>query len=486
MTIDRRSLFLSTGALALGNAACGPDADAWLDGTAGDEQAFDESELTATFEIDTTRFPLGVMAGDPLPNKVMLWTKYVGDQLPTLRVYETDKEGNTGTRIHSAPIEKSQLSDAGFVHVDFGGLKPNTTYRYRFIVDPGAQNKQFKSSGMGRFTTALAPGSRASLTFAGIACTNPVTGERDDFKVLADAATRKDLDFMLHLGDHVYADSAKTRTEYRQVYTRQWQRRGMKNLHKSTGMIEVWDDHEVDNNWELDTIGDARLAAARGAAFEHRPLRRNPTDPNRWWRTFEFGETAQLWLIDVRSERKQGSRMISNAQLEWLKAGLKASKAVFKFIALPQPITNWPGESRGAWGHAWEQRTDLCDFILSLGKYASTGLTAAERRGLFFLGGDVHMGVVGRISPTGSDYFPLRELIVGPGGAKNPNDKVRALKKNNVGQGEQFSMVTGRNNYTVISVNPDATGGGGKLTVKYVGVLGDSDRDTFYEKTYDI
>ncbi len=487
----RRTFLQASGAIAL--LRCGPGLDVEIE----DELGQDQEELTATFTVDTARFPLGVMAGEVTADSVVLWTSFTGTTRPILRVYEVQAGGNV--RVHSAQVRDAEMSDAGFIHVKVDGLKANHVYRYRFLVDPGAANKQYRCSHLGTFHSGLAAGSRATLTFAGIACTNPATGEREEnddgigFKVLNDASKRDDLDFMLHLGDHVYADSANTRAEYRGVYERQWRRVGMRNLHKSTVMLEMWDDHEVHNNWSPGDTSEARYLAARGAALEHRPMKL--ADPSKWWRSFKFGDTAELWLLDVRSERKEGSvgnpldgsnpeQYISKKQLDWLKRGLKASTAVFKFICTPQPITNWPGvPTKDAWEKYSLQRADLLRFING---DTADGLTKSERRGVFFLGGDVHMGSYGHVGAPGSKFDAIREIVVGPGGAASPNGGVGELRSKFMGAGKQFSLVTGRNNYTVIKVNPDATGRGGTLNVRFVGVNANGGRDVFFEKTVTI
>jgi hypothetical protein len=105
---------------------------------------------------------------------------------------------------------------------------------------------------------------------------------------------------------------------------------------------------------------------------------------------------------------------------------------------------------------------------------------------VFFLGGDVHMGSIGHLDAPGAAFHPLREVVVGPGGAANPSERVGPLQRNFTGPNQQFQFVTGRNNYTVLTVNPDATGRGGKLTVRFVGVLGASDRDVFHEQVFEI
>jgi phosphodiesterase/alkaline phosphatase D-like protein len=436
----------------------------------------------STYTLDLGLFPLGVMAGDMTSSSAILWTQCTGTALPLLRVLELTPAGKVVATIWDAPILASELGDGGFVHVDLKGLKPATRYQFRFLVDPTG-NKNFRTSRFGFFRTALAAGSRAPVTFAGVCCTNPVEGDRSGFECLNDAATRTDLSFMLHVGDHVYADHAETRAQYRVVYSRQWQRSGMNRVHRSVGFLEMWDDHEVRNNWTTGTVSAARLTAARGAAFEHRPLRRNAAEPNRWWRSFKQGDTLEVFLLDVRSERNPGTQFMSQAQLSWLKKGLKASTAVFKFVVSGVPISDIPGAHGTSWGLA--ARSDVCDFILRRGAHAATGLTAAQRRGVFFLGGDIHMAYMGRVGAVGTPYAALREMLIGPGGAAEAGKMLGAFT-GHVGPGKQYSYVLGTNNYTVLTCTPDASGTGGSLNVQYVGISAAGARKIFHSATYTL
>ncbi len=162
MSFKRRAFLQASGAMGLAMMGCGPDSTLLTgqDLEPGDELAIDEAELTSTFTLDPQAFPLGVMAGDVLPRKAVLWTKFDMNTLQPLRlrVYRVMPDGKH-QRVHGSPIEETEISDAGFVHVDIDELEPNTPYVYRFLVDPGAQNKAYRVSPLGRFRTALAPGS---------------------------------------------------------------------------------------------------------------------------------------------------------------------------------------------------------------------------------------------------------------------------------------------------------------------------------------
>jgi hypothetical protein len=96
------------------------------------------------------------------------------------------------------------------------------------------------------------------------------------------------------------------------------------------------------------------------------------------------------------------------------------------------------------------------------------------------------MGSVGHLGAPGTRLHALEEIVMGPGGAANPSERVPNLRREHMGPRKQFQFVTGTNNYTMLTVNPDATGRGGKLTIKFVGVLGRDERDVFHTRTIEI
>jgi alkaline phosphatase D len=114
------------------------------------------------------------------------------------------------------------------------------------------------------------------------------------------------------------------------------------------------------NNWywertlEKDdryTVKSASLLAARGrrAFLEYNPLPIGPDDPDRVYRRVGYGPHLDVFAIDLRSYRganspnrqpslEEASVLAGSAQIEWLKAGLAASRATWKVIASDLPI----------------------------------------------------------------------------------------------------------------------------------------------------
>jgi alkaline phosphatase D len=393
------------------------------------------------------QFPLGVMAGDAADTSLIFWTKYEGTAPLVLRVLEMD-----GGRVSAMRFDgRVTPSSAGVVRAVVTGLRPNRLHRYAFLVAPGGTPNG--RSLIGRARTAIADDSREPIVFAGTACTNQ---NHRPFPALVHAGSRTDLDFFIHAGDHVYTDHgspSESLAEYRAKYADNWSSAGLRSLHRSTGMYLTWDDHEVRNNWDPENFPPARLAAARQAFFEHRATRRNTSAPDRIWRSFRWGRTAEVFILDCRSERRPSTRSntaaresvyISRAQMDWLKSGLRTSPATFKFIVNSVPIYERPG---GTGSDNWlgypSQRREILNHIEN-----------QNIRGVVWLSGDIHVGGVVSVHAGSRDAW---EVIMGPGGADR-----RELP--DVNRDRWPVYVGDRHNYAVIRADPsDRT-----LTVEFI------------------
>jgi len=397
-------------------------------------------------------FPLGVMAGDATDTSVMFWTRYDGTAALSLRVLEMD-----GARIVAVRFDGRVTPAAGgYVRAIVNGLRPNREHLYAFVVGPAAVPTG--RSPLGRVRTAHAASDLRPILFGGTACTNQ---RHRPFPVLQQAGTRDDLDFFLHCGDHTYTDSgdnAVTLAQYRGKYAENWSSAGLRGLHRSTGMYLTWDDHEVLNNWDPENFPAARLNAARQAFFEHRATRRNSAEPNRLWRSFRWGRTAEVFVLDCRSERRPSTRStnparpsqyISRAQMDWLKAGLRASPCVFKFVVNSVPIVDRSGATSDNWNGYASQRREILNHIVN-----------NNLRGVVWLSGDVHFGGVCRVEATGP-WRDIWEVIMGPSGADRDSRPVTPAAQWPV-------VVHGVHNYTQLRADPTTR----TLTVDFLNAAG--------------
>ena len=180
-------------------------------------------------------------------------------------------------------------------------------------------------------------------------------------------------------------------------------------LRGSTSLITQWDDHEVRNNWEGDSVDADLLTSARRAFLEHQPFRRNEARPLRYWRSLKWGKTAELFILDSRSERDRArGEYLSPEQLDWLVKGVEQSDAVFKLILNTVPIGAFDAPffapfSEDNWQGFPAQREELL-----------TRLEATGAQGVMFLSGDFHFACFGRVAKSGPGST-LFEALVGPG-----------------------------------------------------------------------
>lgn len=372
----------------------------------------------------TVPFPLGVAAGDATPGGALLWTHFTGwDALEVVVWHEGDEL--------TPPLRQAAPSEEGFAVVEVAGLQAGTWYLFRFQSEEGVRSPQ------GRFRTALAADALEVLTFGATSCIK----HGFSYDTLARASERSDLDAFIFLGDAVYTDGASTLGDFRRKWGQGLGGPEYAALRGSTSLIAQWDDHEVRNNWEGDTVNPNLLANARRAFLEHQPIRQDAARPLRFWRTLTWGRTVEFFILDGRSERDRAlHQYLSPEQLEWLISGVTASPATFKLILNTVPIGAFDSPffkpfSEDNWQGYPEQREALL-----------SGLEASGATGVIFVSGDFHFACFGRVAKEGPGSS-LFEALVGPG-AQSPNP----LPAYPSGDPWEFSSAV--NNYTSFELDP--------------------------------
>ena len=141
-------------------------------------------------------FRHGVASGDPLTDRVMLWTRV---SPPETRAFAPIEVGwqiasdEALTQIVARGSASTAEARDYTVKVDAGGLRPGRIYYYAFTV--GGER-----SPVGR-TKTLPERGNARLRLASVSCSNYPAGY---FNVYRCIANRPDLDAVVHLGDYIY------------------------------------------------------------------------------------------------------------------------------------------------------------------------------------------------------------------------------------------------------------------------------------------
>jgi alkaline phosphatase D len=317
MTIDRRralALFGLGGASAAGQAVLG-------EAMAAAPRGLYAGPVT---------FRHGVASGDPLHDRVVLWTRATAEgttaAIGVRWDVATDPAFKTIVRQGHATAESGRDHT---VKVDVTGLKPDTDYFYRFRH---AVNGKPKGKAVGGRTRTLATGPIKDAVLAVVSCSLYPNGYFNAYDAIAKLAR---VDAVLHLGDYIYeygaapddygmaSPTAKTRVpdppreiltlgDYRRRHAQAKTDPALQAAHARAPWIVVWDDHETaDNSWiggaenhQPATEGDwaKRKAAGIKAYYEWMPIREPVAGalPEACWRRFQFGDVATLLMTETR------------------------------------------------------------------------------------------------------------------------------------------------------------------------------------------
>jgi alkaline phosphatase D len=301
-------------------------------------------------------FQHGVASGDPLSDRVMLWTRVTppaGTSSVTVDLVVASDPGFTQV-VGSGRVRTSAARDFT-VKFDAGGLAPGRSWYYRFSALGAA-------SPVGR-TRTLPTGATSHLRIAVASCSNHAAGLFNAYRRIAE---RADLDLVLHLGDYLYEYGSNqygslrptepvseiiTLTDYRTRHAQYKRDADLQELHRQHAMVPVWDDHETANdawrggaqNHDPATEGtwSARRNAALKAYYEWMPVR-EPADPKQAQRSFRLGDLAEFTMLEGRlSGRSQ--QLPATVPIPVLGAGFKASG---RFL---DPTRTLLGTTQEAW-----------------------------------------------------------------------------------------------------------------------------------------
>jgi alkaline phosphatase D len=259
-------------------------------------------------------FGHGVASGDPLSDRVIIWTRVTHSEassktVPVDWVVATDA---AMTDVVASGSAKTKESSDYTLKVDVDGLSANTTYYYQF-TGPLAV-----TSVIGQ-TKTLPVGYVEKVKFAVCSCANYPAG----FFNVYQAMSKSDADVVLHLGDYIYeygegeygdarvpapATEITSLADYRTRYSQYRIDEQAQSVHRVKPFICVWDDHEVANDTYKDGAAnhndgegdfETRKEAAFQAYHEWMPIRTG-TDKEIIYRNFKFGELLSLNMMDTR------------------------------------------------------------------------------------------------------------------------------------------------------------------------------------------
>jgi alkaline phosphatase D len=162
-------------------------------------------------------------------------------------------------------------------------------------------------------------------------------------------------DFVLLLGDQVYADAAAaTRDGFAYFYQRNWQIKYLRPFLSAVPAFMIWDDHEIEDNYWM---GKGERYEPARAAYELYVQAHNPAPyrEGKLYYSFRAGDVA-FFVLDVRSERSPNDApddttksLLGAEQKRDLLAWLTCEPAALKVIVSPVIWNDWATTSGDAW-----------------------------------------------------------------------------------------------------------------------------------------
>jgi alkaline phosphatase D len=316
-------------------------------------------------------------------DEVVVWLRAEGEGTVSVRY---GREPGLEDFSSTSPVKVARETDFT-VKIVINGLEPGATYYYRGVVEgrrPGP---------ICRLVTAPGADDPIDVRFA---FSGDTKESYQPFSIM-DSIVAMRPDFFIYLGDTIYADRRGVASRLPDFWAKYRANRNdlpTQRLFSETSLYVIWDDHEVSGDYDP---GDPLAAIGQRAFFDYWPIRQDPKDPGRLYRSFRWGKAAEFFILDTRQYRdlSEGT-ILGREQMRWFLKALSSSSALFKFVATSVPIS-----SRGVdkWGGYPADREEVLSTI------------AREKiRGVIFLTADVHYAAVSKV-PGG---LGLKEFIVGP------------------------------------------------------------------------
>jgi len=333
----------------------------------------DSADFKALAQKHNVELLHGPMLGCVTDTSAKFWVR-TANEVPVQVLIRTS--GNAKSTISSAIAKTNKAKDFTAV-IAVRGLKPDTRYYYKLLVDGSIQPRQWA------FRTFPAPGAQSQfwIGFGGGAGFTP------QHERMWDTITSHNLLAFLLLGDNVYIDNPTRQAVQQYCYYRRQSRLEFQDFAASTAIYAIWDDHDFTTN---DSGGGPEILKPYWKIPVWRTFVNNWNNPyyaggeNQpgCWFDFSIGD-VDFFMLDGRyyrtKSRVTNPSMLGDVQKMWLFKKLKSSKATFKVLASPVPWSYGakPG-SRDPWQGYKTEREQIFSFLES-NKIDGVILISADR-----------------------------------------------------------------------------------------------------------
>jgi alkaline phosphatase D len=270
--------------------------------------------------------------------------------------------------------------------------------------------------------------------------------------------------FFIHCGDRIYADQpldatkstpdgqkwynlitpavskvAQELDDFRGYYQYAMLDQPTQKFYQLCPQLFAWDDHETKNDWfpgkSIDDgryqVKDCSILAQRSkqAFFEYAPLSLSLIEEQKIYRKISYGPMLDVFMLDGRSYRGNNDRdhhdsteygkdqaFLGETQLNWLIEEILQSKATWKVLVFPQPISLLIGTNEEDFDGIGNQSRVPAGRELEILKLLSS-LYLAKVKNIVSLSADVHYAAAFEFLPEKAHnphFFPFWEFIAGP------------------------------------------------------------------------
>lgn len=441
---------------------------------------------------------VGPIVGYTTDTTCRLWGRGPDEAAAAARVFGVARASRAGTSVPVAECHFKMMGKWDYTGVcDLQSLAPDTPYDYeigfvRGMADwedlPAGTALDWRRASAGTFRTCPPAGAAHPVSFVFGSCRYLLlkwilhwggdSGDKTFRSILEQVEGQMRTDFLLMVGDQIYADDLDTidpddhLDEYLERYRIVF---GQPFIRKLMGRVPTYmtlDDHEIKDAWTMDMRpGREMLYAAAMTAYQsyqviHGPAfdTSGPEDlartPTRYWFNYDVGP-ARFFVLDTRNERYvnlQGADplIISSVQMSALLKWLADSPPeAAKFVVSSVPVfPDDRSEIHDKWAGFPNQRAQLLEEI-----------RGRRIRKVVFLSGDVHCsGWMELRCPTDPEfraYSVISSPFFFPGPRQGQADRFD-LRGTIPNASHDFALVAhgpilGNDAFTRITLDPRAT-----------------------------
>lgn len=359
------------------------------------------ADLAARSEYGYPRLMQGPMVGAVEPQKALIWARVSGPFEVRIR-YSEEMRADAARRMLSETYTAEKVNDYCLT-IPLTGLKPDTTYNYTIEIDGGG-DKYLDGKPPFHFRTAPTPTSQGVFRVAYGSC---VRFQKDSGQEIWNALPGWQPDLFFWVGDNIYGDALDPDI-LAEEFSRQREVANLAPLLTRIPQLATWDDHDFGLN-DHDGSHPRKVESLHvWKQYWPNPSHGLPGVPGVFF-TYTYGG-IDFFFVDNRYYRSPnsdpdgpGKTMLGEAQLEWLKAGLRASTAPFKVIVSGSVWTRGKGPKGDSWSAFMRERDALFDWIRDAGV-----------QGVVLVSGDTHTAELNAIPWSEKGGYDLYDLTASP------------------------------------------------------------------------